>query len=145
MLRKHYAGIIIIRRSDGKVLYQLRDDKSSIPTPNKWATFGGGIEKSDKSPREAIIREVMEELCYDIDERRLKKLITLRTPLKTYYLHYIIINDNEAKRIRLREGKEMKFMKREEYLRLKNSYWPTRQFIKYYLTNRKINKLLTNC
>jgi len=88
MLRKHYAGIIIIRRSDGKVLYQLRDDKSSIPTPNKWATFGGGI---------------------------------------------------------LREGKEMKFMKREEYLRLKNSYWPTRQFIKYYLTNRKINKLLTNC
>lgn len=45
---------------------QHRDDKPGIAAPGMWALFGGRVE-DDESPRDAVIREVDEELCVRID------------------------------------------------------------------------------
>jgi len=46
-------------------LLQLRDNKQTIPYPNKWGTFGGQVEEME-SPEDALIREVREELDYNL-------------------------------------------------------------------------------
>ena len=45
---------------------QHRDDKPGIAAPGMWALFGGRVEDHE-SPRDAVIREVHEELCVRID------------------------------------------------------------------------------
>ena len=58
----NYVGVIIENR-EGKVLFQLRDNKKDIPNPNLWSIFGGGINNSEK-PKEAAVREILEELIW---------------------------------------------------------------------------------
>ncbi|MBZ0278384.1 MAG: GNAT family N-acetyltransferase [Anaerolineae bacterium] len=55
---------IFLVNSEGRVLAQLRDDKSDIPFPNHWSTLGGRIEAGE-TPDEAARRELLEEteLC----------------------------------------------------------------------------------
>ena len=60
------AGIII-ENNKGEVLLQLRDNKPNILYPNQWVLPGGGIEKNE-APKEAVKREIKEEL-----EIKLKK------------------------------------------------------------------------
>jgi len=47
--------------ADDKLLIYLRDDKPSIPFPNRWDLFGGHLEHNE-TPIEALIREIQEEL-----------------------------------------------------------------------------------
>jgi 8-oxo-dGTP diphosphatase len=56
---------LLIENIEGKVLLQLRDNKPDIPYPNCWGTFGGQIEEIE-TPEEAIIREIWEELEYEL-------------------------------------------------------------------------------
>ena len=46
-------------------LLQLRDNNTNIPVPNKWAFFGGGV-LINEDPREALIREIKEELNFTV-------------------------------------------------------------------------------
>ena len=63
-----YAGIFIIK--EGKILLQFRDNSPNITWPNSWAIFGGGIEKGE-TPRQAIVRELQEELDLKIENPEL--------------------------------------------------------------------------
>ncbi len=53
---------IILRDEQNKILLQLRDCE---PELNKWVTFGGLVEK-DETPLQAIHREILEELEYQL-------------------------------------------------------------------------------
>jgi 2-amino-4-hydroxy-6-hydroxymethyldihydropteridine diphosphokinase len=57
---------LLIENNRGEVLLQLRDNKSEIPYPNCWGTFGGQIEEGEQ-PKAAIMREIEEELGYRPD------------------------------------------------------------------------------
>lgn len=57
---KRQVAHAIIATESGKVIGQLRDEKSWIDNPGKIATFGGGVE-GDETPLEAMYREVVEE------------------------------------------------------------------------------------
>ncbi|MCR4312403.1 MAG: NUDIX domain-containing protein, partial [Candidatus Uhrbacteria bacterium] len=46
---------------NGKLVLVQRDNKPDILNPNKWNLPGGGIE-DDESPRDALIRELREEI-----------------------------------------------------------------------------------
>jgi 8-oxo-dGTP pyrophosphatase MutT (NUDIX family) len=46
---------------EGKYVLQLRDDKPGIAAPGQWCLFGGLI-KPREMPRQAILREIDEEL-----------------------------------------------------------------------------------
>lgn len=71
---KGLIGIgIILETPDGKVLFQLRDNKKGIHYPGCWSIFTGGLEESDwdgelpSSLKKGILREISEELSV-IDE-----------------------------------------------------------------------------
>lgn len=59
------AAKAIFRHNDSFFL-QLRDNKYSIPYPNRWAFFGGRILKNE-TPRAGLIREIQEELSYVLE------------------------------------------------------------------------------
>lgn len=57
----HENGSKIILFSKTSLITILRDNITSIEFPNFWDLPGGGIER-DETPREALLREVNEEL-----------------------------------------------------------------------------------
>jgi mutator protein MutT len=58
---------IILENERGELLLYLRDNKPGIPFPQHWDLFGGHIEDGE-TPDEALVREVKEELNYDLKE-----------------------------------------------------------------------------
>lgn len=46
---------------DGRYLMQLRDDFPHLRVPGHWALFGGRVEPGE-TPRQALVRELAEEL-----------------------------------------------------------------------------------
>jgi len=63
---------IILENDKGELLFYLRDGKPGIPFPHHWDLFGGHIEEGE-TPEEALLREVKEELNYDLKEYRFFK------------------------------------------------------------------------
>jgi 8-oxo-dGTP diphosphatase len=64
---------LIIENAWGEILLQLRDDKPGLVYPNCWGTFGGQIEEGE-TPQEALIREIREELDYDMEKPELYRV-----------------------------------------------------------------------
>ena len=62
MIIKRAAKAIIVN-DQGRYLFQLRDDISTITFPGYWGLFGGALE-SMETPILAIKRELYEELSY---------------------------------------------------------------------------------
>ncbi|HEU4765955.1 MAG TPA: NUDIX domain-containing protein, partial [Pyrinomonadaceae bacterium] len=58
------VSAILINRL-GQVLLQQRDDNPAIRYPDHWSLFGGTIEDGE-SPAEAVAREVLEEIDFDM-------------------------------------------------------------------------------
>jgi mutator protein MutT len=58
---------IIFENDKGELLFYKRDNKPGIPFPAHWDLFGGHIEEGE-TPEEALVREVKEELDYDLKE-----------------------------------------------------------------------------
>jgi 8-oxo-dGTP diphosphatase len=58
---------IILENDNGEILLYLRDNKPGIPFPHHWDLIGGHIEE-EETPEEALIREVKEEINFDLKE-----------------------------------------------------------------------------
>ena len=58
------VSLFILYTSTGRILLQHRSH-DAFRLPNYWAFFGGGIEQGE-SPTEALEREVLEELSYEV-------------------------------------------------------------------------------
>ncbi len=58
---------VILENDKGEFLLYLRDGKPGIPFPYHWDLFGGHIEEGE-TPEQALVREVKEELDYDLKE-----------------------------------------------------------------------------
>jgi len=56
---------LIVENEKGEILLYLRDNIPTIPFPNHWDLFGGHIEEGE-TPERALVREVKEELDYDL-------------------------------------------------------------------------------
>jgi 8-oxo-dGTP diphosphatase len=50
---------------DAKLLMQLRDNIPTILYPGYWALFGGHIEPGE-TPEDAVVREIREEIDYEL-------------------------------------------------------------------------------
>lgn len=61
--------------ADGDILVNLRDDDPRIIFPNQWSLIGGHVEEGE-SPEEGLVREVTEEIGYQVTERH---------PLATFF------------------------------------------------------------
>ena len=58
------VSVFILYTSTGRLLLQHRSNDASR-LPSYWAFFGGGIEQGE-SPTEALKREILEELSYQV-------------------------------------------------------------------------------
>jgi len=65
---KEIAQILLFDRK-GRLLIYLRDDKPEIPFPNHWDFFGGHLEQGE-APEQALVREIKEELGFDLETWR---------------------------------------------------------------------------
>ncbi|HAX93776.1 MAG TPA: hypothetical protein DCY25_07515 [Bacteroidales bacterium] len=63
---KHIAQIIL-ENDKGEFLIYLRDGKPGIPFPHHWDLIGGHVEEGE-TPEEALIREVKEEIDFDLKD-----------------------------------------------------------------------------
>ena len=60
------VSVLIFYTSMGHILLQHRTNDATR-LPNFWAFFGGGIEEGE-SPKEALEREMREELSYQVQK-----------------------------------------------------------------------------
>jgi 8-oxo-dGTP pyrophosphatase MutT (NUDIX family) len=60
-----HAVAAIVHTTDGRYLLQHRDAIRSIFYPDHWGCFGGAIDAGER-PREALARELREELGLDV-------------------------------------------------------------------------------
>jgi len=124
-----YAGVLI-ERSDGKILFQLRDDREDIPNPNLWSIFGGGI-KENESPKYAAIRELKEELSIIVKKEELELFVTAPSFRKRRFIYRLRWNKG-IDDFTLKEGSDMQFYTRNEILKKNNVVPSLRVFLRFY-------------
>jgi 8-oxo-dGTP pyrophosphatase MutT (NUDIX family) len=61
------AALLVLE--DGRYVLQLRDDVEGIFYPGHWGCFGGAVDRGE-APREALRRELKEELEFEAAEFR---------------------------------------------------------------------------
>ena len=101
---------ILIENSAGEVLMQLRDNKPHLKFPNCLSTFGGAIEKGE-TPRNAIIREVREELGYDLKDFIHWKTVTYDG--YDIYVFYTIDENFRLEDFKIMEGQKGVWVSKE--------------------------------
>lgn len=63
------VALIILYDTDGKILLQQRTNDAKV-LPGYWGFFGGSIDNGE-TPEQAVRRETMEELNYDLKNEKL--------------------------------------------------------------------------
>ncbi len=120
-----YSGAIL-KNKEGKILFQLRDENGR--NPNKWGIFGGGI-KQGETPIHALIREIKEELGIDVSKSDILK--NYKIPIVNYHIYEILLKES-PKKLQLKEGKDMKFMSKREFMKLENALWRVKIFFRLF-------------
>jgi len=119
-----FIAAAILHTADGRYLLQLRDDKQGLPLRNHWALFGGGVEEGEDW-RQAVLREIKEELVYEARNCNwYHEFIYVlprtrnRVVRKAFYL--INIEAEDVAGMTLCEGSDMKLMTVDALLQLPN-------------------------
>jgi 8-oxo-dGTP diphosphatase len=111
---------IIFQNPEGKFLVYLRDNNPDIPFPNTWDLIGGHIEPGE-IPLVALVREVKEEIGYDLKHSKYwNEYICLSgdiSPNIKYIYHGII--DLPLNSLNLSEGQELRYVTVEEIENMK--------------------------
>jgi 8-oxo-dGTP pyrophosphatase MutT (NUDIX family) len=68
-LRPSDAVAALLVLDDGRYIMQLRDAIPNIFYPDHWGCFGGAVDAGEE-PREALARELREELEFNLGEAR---------------------------------------------------------------------------
>jgi len=110
----------ILENEKKEILLYSRDNKKTIPFPHHWDLFGGYVEAGE-TPEQALIREVKEELNYDLKEFRFfKKYLCLRGDVHQNAKYVYIGKINlPIGQINLRVGERLKFFSRQEIPQVK--------------------------
>jgi len=119
-----FIAAAILYSTDGRYLFQLRDDKVGLPLRNHWALFGGAVEAGEDG-HEAVLREIREELNYEARNctwyheavyvlPRFRK----RVVRKAFYL--MTINAADVDGMTLCEGSDLRLMSLDTLIQLPN-------------------------
>ena len=75
---------IIVRDTNGNFIMQKRDNKPGISNPNMVTAFGGHVETSDQTLRDAALRELTEETNLGVSASDLRYFKTYHKTPSTY-------------------------------------------------------------
>jgi len=106
---------VILENDQNEILLYLRDNKPDIPFPHHWDLFGGYIEEGE-TPEEALVREVKEELNYNLKDFRFFKEYDCTSGdvhPNTKYVYVGRINE-PIENLSLQEGERLKFFSHDE-------------------------------
>lgn len=108
-----HASFAVIQNAEGKYLLQKRDGNAPL-NPNKWAPFGGGAEEGE-SPTQTLVRELKEEIEFEIQASDLEHLCTVdsKTRDEKRYIYYIK-KTLEADDVVLHEGEKFAYFTVQE-------------------------------
>jgi 8-oxo-dGTP diphosphatase len=98
------VSVLILYDNDSKMLLQHRT-KDAPTFPDYWAFFGGGLE-GDESAEQAVKRESLEELGYELTAPRLFGTQTFVHKGITYTKH-VFVERYSGKALTLGEGQAM--------------------------------------
>ena len=130
------VSLFILYTPEGKILLQHRS-KDAERLPNYWGFFGGGIEQGE-SPEQALKREVVEELSYDV--RNPYFLTTQKYILdETEGTKYVFVEKYDNDPLELGEGQAMEWFYPDEIEKLQMSDYDRSlvQQIKTYLDGKR--------
>lgn len=100
---------ILFYNDKKEVLLLLRDNKPTIPCPNMWDIPGGHVE-SNESPKEAIVREVKEELGINLKNFKLFTVTNFDDRVEFTYSSPATFNISD---INLMEGQRLEWFSKE--------------------------------
>ena len=127
------VGAVVI--SEGKILLEKRKNE---PGKGKWSIPGGLVDLGE-SPEQAVIREVVEETCLEVDAPRLIDVVSdvsLDENDKVKY-HFVIIDYLVAlKRGELRAASDADALKWVPFSEVE-AYDLTRSFRAFFRRNRQ--------
>ena len=109
--------LAIIRRSDGAVLMQLRDDRPDIAWPGYWTILGGGVEEGETSAS-AVVREVHEESGLRVSNLTLITHVVDKAGSGQRLAVYEAFMPDDIE-LRLGEGRDLRFVGDEERRQLR--------------------------
>jgi 8-oxo-dGTP pyrophosphatase MutT (NUDIX family) len=103
------GSVILLENAQGKVAFQLRDDRPDVSYANHWGLFGG-LQETDESPEQTIVREMLEELGLSLDRLQLKYLWHQRDGnVVSHVFHYAVTD--ELRDAPLSEGQRLEFLR----------------------------------
>jgi len=109
------VGIILLNNKN-KVLLQLRDNNVDIEFPNCWVIFGGEVNEKEK-PRDALKRELLEEIELKLDNFDFFGNYYYKDQRKQ---HIFFSRCNlDTTKIKLHEGADLRFFSRNELDKIK--------------------------
>jgi 8-oxo-dGTP diphosphatase len=111
-MAKKRSVCILFENKKGEILFLLRDDKPTIPFPNRWDVLGGVVEDGE-SPEEAIVREMDEELELKMKDFEIFKVF--EWPEKTETVFYKKL-DLDLNKVNLHEGQKVEYFSKEKLL-----------------------------
>ena len=115
----------IIYTADGRYLMQLRDDVSHVSMRNHWGLFGGIVEKGER-PERALVRELMEELAYEVKGKPARftdfrySLEFAKHGIHRKVFYSLEVTNNDLASMRLGEGQQMRLFTPARILALSN-------------------------
>ena len=90
--------------NDGKYLMLHRTKKENDFNKDKWIGVGGKFEE-DETPEECLLREVKEETGFELEEYRLRGIITfLSDRYETEYMYLYTASEYSGEMIECDEG-----------------------------------------
>ena len=104
----------IVLKKDNQFLLNLRN-RDHPENPGLWALIGGGVDEGE-TPEEALVREVKEEISYNLKE--FKKIYEEDTNVGKRIFYFAKINVPLSD-LRLGEGEDINFFTYEEIKKLK--------------------------
>jgi diadenosine tetraphosphate (Ap4A) HIT family hydrolase/8-oxo-dGTP pyrophosphatase MutT (NUDIX family) len=136
----HLRGCgLIIENKEKKIFLQLRDNKPNIWYPNTWCHFGGGFEPGE-TPEQAIIREIKEEIDYDLTDPEYVGNFPIGGSQN--YIFRKVIPDANDNTFKILEGQRGKFFSLEELKNIECSDTSIEIFIDYF---QRYHGIKRNC
>ena len=110
------VSVFILYTPTGRILLQHRSH-DAFRLPNYWAFFGGGIEQGE-SPTEALEREVLEELFYQVKNPYFLMAQKVSDE-QDENMKYVFVEQYEGQPLQLGEGQAMGWFSPDETHELK--------------------------
>ncbi len=109
---KRWGASIIPVSLSGEVLLFLRDNKQEIPYPNCWDLLGGTVEPNE-TPRQCIVRELLEEVEVELapDSLKLFNAYDMADRLECTFWKQV---DFDIRTLKLNEGQQLQWFSESE-------------------------------